>query len=88
MFTGEDTKAGREFANLLKRYTPGQSLWYSRLALERLVFDQIQEGLDPKAGKSFRTKERNLARDYDQEFWWRPGRTAPDRAPDFSEITN
>ena len=88
LFTGEDTKAGREFANLLKRYTPGQSLWYSRLALERLVFDQIQEGLDPKAGKSFRTKERNLARDYDQEFWWRPGRTAPDRAPDFSEITN
>jgi hypothetical protein len=88
LVAGEDTKAGREFTNLIKRYTPGQSLWYSRLALERLIFDQIQEELDPKASKSFATRERNMRRDYDQEFWWRPGKTSPGRSPDFSEIVN
>lgn len=88
LIAGKDPKVGREFTNLIKRYTPGQSLWYSRLALERLIFDQIQEELDPKASKSFATRERNMRRDYDQEFWWRPGRTAPSRSPDFSEIAN
>lgn len=81
---GEDTNAGREFVNLMKRYTSGGTIWYSRLAYERLILDQLQTIMDPKARRSFKAKERWARRDYDQRFWWRPGRTAPSRPPDLS----
>ena len=86
LLTGEDTNAGKEFAQYLKRYLPGQSLWYSRLALERLLFDNIQELLDDKAGSNFRRRERTLERDFGQSYWWKAGQNAPNRAPNFENI--
>ncbi|MGI9491369.1 MAG: hypothetical protein ACR2QF_02980 [Geminicoccaceae bacterium] len=84
---GEDTNAGREFTNLLRRYTPGGTLWYSRLAYERLILDQLQTVMDPKARRSFRAKEQWARRDYEQRFWWRPGRATPARTPDLEQVT-
>jgi len=80
---GEDpTNFGREMTNFLRRYTPGGSIWYLRLAYERLVLDEIQRLADPQARRSFRERERRWRREFGQRFYWRPGRTAPDRAPD------
>ena len=39
---GEDTKAASEMIKFAGKYTPGSSLWYARLALERGVIDQMQ----------------------------------------------
>jgi len=66
-----------------KQLMPGQSLWYSKLAFDRLITDQIQEELDPNYRRSWRRMER-YARDQGTDFYWAPGETAPERAPDFS----
>lgn len=83
---GEDTGAGGEFVNMLRRYTPGGSLWYLRLAYEREVLDQLQQAIDPKAARSFRRRAR-AARDYDTQYFAPPGRSMIEggaRAPNFA----
>jgi hypothetical protein len=85
---GEDTRAGREFVQLLRNYTPGGSLWYLRLAYEREVLDQLQQVIDPEASQSFRRRIQS-ARQYDTQFFAPPGSSAIQgrgalRAPDIS----
>jgi hypothetical protein len=72
--------SGRDVVKLLKQEAPGSSLWYTRLAFERLVADQLQEAIDPGYRKSWRDMKRK-AREKGQEFWWEPGETSPERAP-------
>ena len=79
--TGEDTKAGSELINFASRYTPGSSLWYMRLALERNLWDRLQMWADPKAKKKMRSLERKYKRDYGQKYWWGPGDAQPSRSP-------
>tara|TARA_R100000781_G_scaffold23436_1_gene17287 strand:- start:244 stop:1236 length:993 start_codon:yes stop_codon:yes gene_type:complete len=83
---GDDTNLGREMLKFAERYSPGGSLWYSRLALERAMWDQLQNAVDSKAGRSFRREERNRRKDYDQEHWWRPGQVSPSREPNIGAL--
>lgn len=83
---GEDTDFSKEAVRFLGRYTPGSSIWYTRLALERKILDQLQKMSDPEAYKSFRRQERQARTDYGQRFWWRPGELSPDRPPDFEGL--
>ena len=83
---GEDTNAARETIRFASRYTPGSSLWYSRLATERLIVDQLQLWADPKARSNMRRMETRYRREFGQRYWWRPGRTEPARAPDLDNI--
>ena len=78
---GKDTNAGKELVRFIARYAPGSSLWYSRLAFERLVLDQLQLQIDPKARKRFRNKQRRIYKEYNQKYWWKPGKTTPSRPP-------
>jgi hypothetical protein len=84
---GESTNMGEETVRLLRRYTPGGSLWYLRLAYEREILDRLQGLLDPEAYQSFRARERS-AREYDTQFFAPPGRGLFDgaRAPDFGNM--
>lgn len=79
-FGDKKARPGRDLVTLLKQETPGSSLWFTRLAFERELADQLQEEIDPKYRSSWRTTERN-ARKQGQDFWWEPGETSPDRAP-------
>ena len=79
---GEDTNVGREMIDFASRYTPGSSMWYLRLGLERLVTDQVRMMVDPDAPARMRRLERRYMNERGQEYWWRPGQTSPDRAPD------
>ena len=79
---GDETNAGREVVKYAGRYTPGSSLWYSRLAFERLVLDQLQMQADPRARESFNATENTMRREYKQKYWWRPGKTEPSRPPE------
>lgn len=63
-----------------KQNVPGQSLWYLRTALDRLVTDQVQRHIDPSYDESWRRIER-MAREQGQDFWWAPGQAAPSRGP-------
>lgn len=84
--TGKDTNFMRELISYGGRYTPGASIWYLRLGLERLVLDRLQMWGDPKAKQKMRQLEAKYRRETGQEYWWAPGDTSPDRAPDFEAI--
>tara|TARA_B100000123_G_C25448010_1_gene304717 strand:- start:37 stop:549 length:513 start_codon:yes stop_codon:yes gene_type:complete len=83
---GEDTKVASELINFAGRYTPGASLWYMRLGLERMVLDQMKMMADPQARQKFRKLEGRYRRDYGQRYWWRPGRSQPQRKPNVENI--
>jgi hypothetical protein len=80
--TGEETKAAKEGVEFLGRYTPGASTWYLRLAMERLILDNMRRLADPKASRRFRRMQRSRMKDYGQEYWWKPGEMAPERPPE------
>ena len=73
-----ENKWGSEVTYLGLRYTPVGSLWYTRIAVERLVADQIQMLIDPKYRTRWRTREQNMRREKGQEFYWKPGELSPD----------
>lgn len=81
---GEETHFAGDALYLASRYAPGHNLWYARLALQRVVLDQLALMIDPRARDRFNRMERDAARNYGQAFFWRPGETAPGRAPDLS----
>lgn len=66
-----------------RRYTPGTSVWWARLALERQVFDRLQELADPRAHRSRQSRMRKQRKERGNESWWAPGDREPKRAPSF-----
>jgi len=83
---GEDTKVASEMIGFTQRYAPGGTIWYVRLALERMLFDQAKLWADPDAGKKIRRTKRKYAREYGQDFWWEPGKMTPKRTPNIENI--
>ncbi|MDI7862528.1 hypothetical protein MRS76_11205 [Rhizobiaceae bacterium n13] len=79
---GTKDMSGKTFAQHLKAWTPGSSLWYSKLATDRLIFDNIQAMIDPNYRQSFARYERRMKKDFGQTFWWGPGEGLPSRGPD------
>lgn len=74
---------GKTLAQHIKGWTPGSSLWFTKMATDRLIFDNIQAMIDPDYRQSFARYERRMKKDFGQTFWWRPGEFTPERAPDF-----
>ncbi len=70
--------------DLAKRYTPGGNVWWARLALERYVWDNLQEGIDPGWRQRVSRIESFYRRQYGQEFYWHKGESFPSEAPDLS----
>jgi hypothetical protein len=81
-----ETNFGREFGKTVRNYTPGSSLWYLRLAWNRVLMDNLQRTLDPQAEAAFRRQIQNSKKNYKQDFWFAPGRAAPSRAPDIRAV--
>lgn len=75
-----ETKSGREVARFARRYTPGTTIWYLRAAMDRLLWDELSERLDPDYWQQ-RERIEESAAEAGQEYYWRPGEAAPDRAP-------
>lgn len=86
MIEGTDTNVAAGLIRTLGEMTPGNNLWYAKLALERLVTNQLRLMADPRAFRAFRQMEKKARDDAGQAFWWRPGSTAPDRAPDLTAV--
>lgn len=70
----------------LKSQLPGNNIWYTRLAFDRMVADQLQEMIDPGYRKSWRNMHK-WAGEQGTQFYWAPGDALPDRAPDLTNIT-
>lgn len=84
----EKTHFMRDSVNYFHSYMPGRSTWWARLALDRMMFDSLREMADPHASTSFRRTMQNARKDFGQEFWWKPGQSAPERLPDLGEAIN
>lgn len=78
---GEDTKFWQEANRFIGSNVPGATLWYTRLAYQRIILDQLQRAADPEANRKFKQKQRRLLKEQGTGYWWRPGQSAPDRAP-------
>lgn len=74
---GEDwsAKFPARLTEAIKRNTPGTSLWWSRLVLEREVWDRLQAVADPKARQKWRRKVRKQQREMGNTYYWPPGET-------------
>ena len=70
---GKEQNFLRDVLRLVKRNTPLSSLWYARLVLERMLFDNLERMADPKFDQRIRRQERKMKKESGQEFWWRPG---------------
>lgn len=81
LIAGDETKLGPDLSRFLKMNTPGRSLWYGRLAFERLIFDRLDELADPNASARFRRMEQRAQREFGQGYWAPPGKGIR-RAPD------
>ena len=75
---GNADSTGANLVRLLKSHTPGANLWYTKAATDHMIFHQLQEYFSPGYLRNMRRRAR---KEFGQEFWWEPGDTAPDRAP-------
>ena len=81
--TGKKTQLGSDVVSFAKSMTPGQNLWYTQAATNRLIFDQMQEMVNP----GYATRQTNYAIKNGYDYWWKPGQPAPERAPDMNNAT-
>ncbi|MCM5682522.1 hypothetical protein M8A51_23580 [Schlegelella sp. S2-27] len=80
MVAGEDTNAGAEAIRFARGHLPLINLWYAKQAVNGMGLHALQEAASP----GYLARIKNKARkDWGQEYWWQPGDSLPDRAPDF-----
>lgn len=75
---GKTTHAGGEAIRFFSGLTPGANLWYLKGALNHLFIHQIQEMASPGYLNRMEARAR---REFGQHYWWGPGDTVPERAP-------
>jgi len=81
---GAKSNYGAELAKDVQKFTPGSTVWYTRLMANRFLFDHIRQQLDPDYAAAFQRERDRIAKDYGQDFYWQRGDNAPDRAPQLS----
>ncbi|HHP8129713.1 TPA: hypothetical protein ACSISC_000058 [Acinetobacter baumannii] len=79
---GKDTNFGNEAFKFVKGKIPAQNLWYTKAAINRMFFDEVQDTIAP----GYREKAlRKAERQQDREGFW--GDDVTDiRAPDFERV--
>lgn len=79
---GKDTNFGNEAFKFVKGKIPAQNLWYTKAAINRMFFDEVQDTIAP----GYREKAlRKAERQQDRERYW--GDDVTDiRAPDFERV--
>jgi hypothetical protein len=71
---GKDPHIAADSIQFAKNYTPLMNLWYTRLALDHLLFFHVQEAANPGYLRRMekRTKSQN-----NQTLWWNPTDSLP-----------
>lgn len=78
---GKDTHIGAEAIRTARGHLPYLNLWYAKAAIDHMGLHALQENLSP--GYLSRMQQR-ARKDWGQEYWWKPGTGAPERAPDLT----
>lgn len=72
--------------NVAIKEVPVARLWYTRLIVERYLYDQVEKMLDPGYDRRMSRIEKGMQKRTGQGFWWSPGTFAPERAPDMGAV--
>lgn len=75
--TPAETEFKKDFVKALKNNVPVLNLWYTRVALERVLWDQLEKLSDPEWEKKTRTMTRKTQRETGQDYWWSKGELSP-----------
>lgn len=79
---GKDTHFGAEVVRFVKGNTPGANLWYTKAALDHIIFHQLQEYFSPGY---LAQMQRRAQKEFGQQYWWSPGSGLDGmRAPDLA----
>jgi hypothetical protein len=68
-----------EIFGSLRRWTP--NTWYTKLAVDRLLWDQLQTLIDPHYRQSFDRANRQATKQGGGGYWWPRGEAAPTGLP-------
>jgi hypothetical protein len=80
---GKDAHFGAEAVRFVKGNLPGGNLWYTKAAMDHMIWNQMAEYMSP----GYLSKVRRRAQtEFGQEFWWDPAELTPDRAPDLAAM--
>lgn len=68
---GEETKVAVDALRIIRKHMPLGNLWYLKLATERLIWNNINEAVDPKY---YQKQARKMNRVYgeNRDFWLEP----------------
>ena len=81
MQEGKPTHIAAQEIRNLKGFIPGGNIWYTKAAMDHLIWQNIMESVSPGYLSSIR--QRSM-KDYHQGYYWRPGESSPERAPNMS----
>lgn len=92
MANDQDPLIGRDVANLARRYNPLATFQPlvpvpTRAAMDRILWDNLQQLLDPEASDQWRRQAQQAKRDFGTQNYWQRGELGPRRAPDLSNMT-
>lgn len=76
----------RDTWRIANREIPVIRLWYTRMAVERLMLDQVEKMIDTSYNKRMRKIEKRMKKQTNQRFWWKPGELTPKRTPDIETV--
>ena len=76
---GDETHLAAQMVSRAKAFVPGNNMWYTKAATEHLVWHKVMESLSPGYLAKMKARTR---KEYGQDWWWQPGETVPERAPD------
>jgi hypothetical protein len=80
---GKESHFFAQQAQDAKGFIPGGNVWYTKAAMDHLIFQQVFEALSPGYLSSIR--QRTL-KEYGQDWWWTPGDTTPSRPPNLTAV--
>jgi hypothetical protein len=72
------TTFGKQALQGLQRHSP--STFYTKLAVDRMIWEKLQTLVDPDYRGSFRRMEQS-AKKQGSGYWWAPGSSTPSRPP-------
>jgi len=76
---GKETHLMAQTVQDIKGFIPGGNIWYTKTALDHMIWQNVMEQLSPGYLRSMRQRTR---KEYGQNWWYEPGEITPDRAPD------
>lgn len=72
MKNGDDTNFSGDAYNFIRNNVPGKTLWQTRLIVDRAIWDQLGESVDPHWRENQRAKVRRM-REKGQTYYLAPG---------------